>query len=253
MGEFENLIDRQQEESEKNYEINIANLVNSFRVEFFLYKRKEMLSLSRTGMDKVLSSLKRSKNYFQSKRNIKKMLNTQTTDKQSVSKNVFILGFNEVHLQEMSKELLQKLNAESEINATFLTRELLISKTSSFMSNDIQKIENLLNRAKYLFPKIITFLNQIETQVRSNEELEKYKGIFNTINEVILPRLKEIIIFNPETGIVESILDLNGIFNKKNYNKKFDVLNGVAYNSITNQLFVTGKLWPSVFEIEIIN
>ena len=64
---------------------------------------------------------------------------------------------------------------------------------------------------------------------------------------------EEIIIFNPETGIVESILDLNGIFNKKNYNKKFDVLNGVAYNSITNQLFVTGKLWPSIFEIEIIN
>lgn len=208
LGEFENLIDRQQEESEKNYEINIANLVNSFRVEFFLYKRKEMLSLSRTGMDKVLSSLKRSKNYFQSKRNIKKMLNTQTTDKQSVSKNVFILGFNEVHLQEMSKELLQKLNAESEINATFLTRELLISKTSSFMSNDIQKIENLLNRAKYLFPKIITFLNQIETQVRSNEELEKYKGIFNTINEVILPRLKEIIIFNL---LVKELISQSGV------------------------------------------
>ena len=80
-------------------------------------------------------------------------------------------------------------------------------------------------------------------------ELENVKGkIFANIYGK-----EEIIIFNPETGIVESILDLNGIFNKKNYNKKFDVLNGVAYNSITNQLFVTGKLWPSIFEIEIIN
>ena len=80
-------------------------------------------------------------------------------------------------------------------------------------------------------------------------ELENVKGkIFANIYGK-----EEIIIFDPETGIVESILDLNGIFNKKNYNKKFDVLNGVAYNSITNQLFVTGKLWPSIFEIEIIN
>ena len=80
-------------------------------------------------------------------------------------------------------------------------------------------------------------------------ELENVKGkIFANIYGK-----EEIIIFNPETGIVESILDLNGIFNKKNYNKKFDVLNGVAYNSITNQLFVTGKLWPSLFEIEIMN
>ena len=80
-------------------------------------------------------------------------------------------------------------------------------------------------------------------------ELENVKGkIFANIYGK-----EEIIIFNPETGIVESIIDLNGIFNKKNYNKKFDVLNGVAYNSITNQLFVTGKLWPSLFEIEIIN
>ena len=80
-------------------------------------------------------------------------------------------------------------------------------------------------------------------------ELENVKGkIFANIYGK-----EEIIIFNPETGIVESILDLNGIFNKKNYNKKFDVLNGVAYNSITNQLFVTGKLWPSIFENEIIN
>ena len=80
-------------------------------------------------------------------------------------------------------------------------------------------------------------------------ELENVKGkIFANIYGK-----EEIIIFNPETGIVESILYLNYILNKKNYNKKFDVLNGVAYNSITNQLFVTGKLWPSIFEIEIIN
>ncbi|HBR34348.1 MAG TPA: glutamine cyclotransferase, partial [Firmicutes bacterium] len=31
-----------------------------------------------------------------------------------------------------------------------------------------------------------------------------------------------------------------------------DVLNGIAYDELEDRLFVTGKLWPTVFEIEII-
>jgi glutamine cyclotransferase len=31
-----------------------------------------------------------------------------------------------------------------------------------------------------------------------------------------------------------------------------DVLNGIAYEAETGRLFVTGKLWPSVFEIELL-
>jgi glutamine cyclotransferase len=31
-----------------------------------------------------------------------------------------------------------------------------------------------------------------------------------------------------------------------------DVLNGIAYDASGNRLFVTGKLWPKLFEIELI-
>jgi glutamine cyclotransferase len=31
-----------------------------------------------------------------------------------------------------------------------------------------------------------------------------------------------------------------------------DVLNGIAYDAANHRLFVTGKLWPKVFEIELI-
>jgi glutamine cyclotransferase len=30
------------------------------------------------------------------------------------------------------------------------------------------------------------------------------------------------------------------------------VLNGIAYDSVGNRLFVTGKLWPKLFEIEVV-
>jgi len=31
-----------------------------------------------------------------------------------------------------------------------------------------------------------------------------------------------------------------------------DVLNGIAYDAESERLFVTGKLWPKLFEIELI-
>jgi len=30
-----------------------------------------------------------------------------------------------------------------------------------------------------------------------------------------------------------------------------DVLNGIAYDSARNRIFVTGKYWPKIFEIKI--
>jgi glutamine cyclotransferase len=32
-----------------------------------------------------------------------------------------------------------------------------------------------------------------------------------------------------------------------------DVLNGIAYDTESDRLFVTGKLWPKLFEIELIS
>jgi glutamine cyclotransferase len=32
-----------------------------------------------------------------------------------------------------------------------------------------------------------------------------------------------------------------------------DVLNGIAYDAEHNRLFMTGKLWPKLFEIKLIS
>ena len=60
-----------------------------------------------------------------------------------------------------------------------------------------------------------------------------------------------ILIINYSNGKVENFINLNNVFNKENYNGKIDVLNGIATNN--NKIYVTGKWWPSMFEIKIIN
>ena len=61
-----------------------------------------------------------------------------------------------------------------------------------------------------------------------------------------------IAIIDPETGIVKSIIDLNGLLDPADVTGPVDVLNGIAYDSDADRLFVTGKFWPKIFEIKLI-
>lgn len=63
----------------------------------------------------------------------------------------------------------------------------------------------------------------------------------------------EIVVINPATGVLVSRINLNGIIDKvANGLGGNDVLNGIAFDPATNRLFVTGKRWPSVFEIQVV-
>ena len=57
---------------------------------------------------------------------------------------------------------------------------------------------------------------------------------------------------NPKTGFVSSWIELDGLLSKEDKKKGVDVLNGIAFNPQNGTLLVTGKLWPKIFEIEII-
>ena len=61
-----------------------------------------------------------------------------------------------------------------------------------------------------------------------------------------------IVIINPENGVVEGAVDLSGILPEKEYDNRTDVLNGIAYDSATKRIFVTGKNWSKLFEIKLI-
>ncbi len=54
-----------------------------------------------------------------------------------------------------------------------------------------------------------------------------------------------------ESGMVVGWIDLSGLSSHIKENTSIDVLNGIAFNGEEDRLFVTGKLWPKIFEIEI--
>ncbi len=53
----------------------------------------------------------------------------------------------------------------------------------------------------------------------------------------------------PETGVVTGWIDLSGLLGPADRTQPVDVLNGIAYDAAAGHLFVTGKLWPKLFEI----
>ena len=57
---------------------------------------------------------------------------------------------------------------------------------------------------------------------------------------------------SPSTGHVTGWIDLTGLLSPEEQRGGADVLNGIAYDAAGKRLFVTGKLWPKVFEIELV-
>jgi glutamine cyclotransferase len=55
---------------------------------------------------------------------------------------------------------------------------------------------------------------------------------------------------DPKTGRVTGWIDLAGLLGLYSRGQLVDVLNGIAYDAANGRLFVTGKLWPKLFEIE---
>lgn len=84
----------------------------------------------------------------------------------------------------------------------------------------------------------VTYLNELEY---INGEI--YANIWNT---------DLIAIISPQSGNVAGWIDLEGLLRPEDITGRIDVLNGIAYDTDGDRLFVTGKYWPKLFEIELI-
>jgi glutamine cyclotransferase len=84
--------------------------------------------------------------------------------------------------------------------------------------------------------------------VRSLNDLEYIKGeIFANIwHEDLVARI------SPETGEVTGWIEMSDLRKELPPGSNAEVLNGIAFDAQNNRIFVTGKLWPLLFEIEII-
>lgn len=60
------------------------------------------------------------------------------------------------------------------------------------------------------------------------------------------------VIIDPKSGVVEGIINFNGLKDKVTKHTNLDVLNGIAYHPTRKTFFVTGKNWDKMFEVNIL-
>ena len=60
-----------------------------------------------------------------------------------------------------------------------------------------------------------------------------------------------IVRISPKTGVVRGYVDLKNLFPLRKRSHREAVLNGIAFDPKRKRIFVTGKLWPKVFEIRV--
>ena len=60
-----------------------------------------------------------------------------------------------------------------------------------------------------------------------------------------------IVKIDPESGHVVGILNFAGLLPDMEKTERTDVLNGIAYDSARNMLFITGKRWPKLYEVQL--
>lgn len=105
----------------------------------------------------------------------------------------------------------------------------------------------------YFFePEMFTVVGRLEVydnrnQVDSLNELEFINGEIwaNIWMTDMIARI------DPETGRVNSYVNLSGLLKNSDKRPDTDVLNGIAWDSVNKRIFVTGKRWPKLFEITV--
>jgi len=105
----------------------------------------------------------------------------------------------------------------------------------------------------FLDPNTFEVIGQIEVKdkgmpIANLNELEYVKGEIYA-NVWLTDRIARI---SPDTGQVMAWIDLKGLLSEEDRAQPIDVLNGIAYDAKRDRIFVTGKLWPKLFEIELV-
>ena len=62
----------------------------------------------------------------------------------------------------------------------------------------------------------------------------------------------EIVIINPKNGKVEGIVDCRRLLPMRLRTSETDVLNGIAYDPETGKIYLTGKNWPRLYEVRLV-
>jgi len=131
---------------------------------------------------------------------------------------------------------------------TFINNEgwALTTDSISLIMSDGTSNLTFLDPASLRPIKVIT-VTQNGTPLDSLNELEYIKGYIyaNRFTQSYLVKI------DPANGHVVGKLDLTSLVNEeRNKNPGTDVLNGIAYDPGADKIYVTGKLWSRIYEID---
>src|SRR5258706_3318309 len=109
------------------------------------------------------------------------------------------------------------------------------SNTITFLDPQTFEVERTIN--VYVDKKPLDGINDLE-YVKG----KIYANIWHT---------DKIVQIDPRSGAILGWIDLTGLFPVEQRSEKEAVLNGIAYDEKNHRLFVTGKMWPRLFEIRL--
>ncbi len=108
---------------------------------------------------------------------------------------------------------------------------------------------------------ILTFIDPVLLKPVKKLQVFNHKGSIQYLNELEyfdgyiyanIYTTDNIVKIDASSGKVITEIDLHGLLGTYNPNERIDVLNGIAINHENGKLYVTGKLWPRLFEIELV-
>jgi glutamine cyclotransferase len=106
---------------------------------------------------------------------------------------------------------------------------------------------------------VLYFLNPEDYSVFKKVNVSADGKALNNLNELEyingkiyanIWKTERIAIIEPD-GMVVGWIDLEGVISPKDCSGEIAEMNGIAYNAVEDRLYVTGKYWCKLFEIEI--
>lgn len=111
------------------------------------------------------------------------------------------------------------------------------------------------DRLRFLDPQTFKVVGEVPVTLRGEpiEMLNELEYIGGQVYANVW-QTDYIVRIDPKNGKINGIVDLKGLMAYgPAITQRIDVLNGIAFNPETKHLLVTGKYWPALFEIELID
>ncbi|MCK8481161.1 glutaminyl-peptide cyclotransferase [Psychroserpens algicola] len=149
-------------------------------------------------------------------------------------------------------------------NIGFIYDVNTFEKTSSFKYGKSKEGWGICNDGKHIYKsdgtEKIWLLNPETLAEESKLQAYTNKGKIIELNEleyingkIYANRYQKngVAIINPKNGAIEGVIDFSPLHKLVTQHQGLDVINGIAYNPDTKTIFVTGKRWDKLFEVEV--